>query len=70
MCKVKKGFGNNTLYTTVTDIVCAKPERRCRAVYLVHVSLVSDTNLGPVGQNIVSLTSSLRGQFVKCFTTL
>ena len=25
---------------------------------------------GPVVQNIVSLTSSLRGQLVKCFTTL
>ena len=24
---------------------------------------------GPVVQSIVSLTSSLRGQFVKCFTT-
>ena len=30
--------------------------------------LVSD--LGPVVQSIVSLTSSLRGQLVKCFTTL
>ena len=27
-------------------------------------------NLGPVVQSIVSLTSSLRGQLVKCFTTL
>ena len=26
--------------------------------------------LGPVVQSIVSLTSSLRGQFIKCFTTL
>ena len=25
---------------------------------------------GPVAQSIVSLTSSLRGQLVKCFTTL
>ena len=25
---------------------------------------------GPVVQNIVSLTSSLKGQLVKCFTTL
>ena len=25
---------------------------------------------GPVVQSIVSLTSSLRGQLVKCFTTL
>ena len=28
------------------------------------------THLGPVVQSIVSLTSSLRGQLVKCFTTL
>ena len=27
-------------------------------------------NQGPVVQTIVSLTSSLRGQLVKCFTTL
>ena len=27
-------------------------------------------HLGPVVQSIVSLTSSLRGQLVKCFTTL
>ena len=27
-------------------------------------------DLGPVGQSIVNLTSSLRGQLVKCFTTL
>ena len=28
------------------------------------------TGLGPVVQSIVSLTSSLRGQLVKCFRTL
>ena len=28
------------------------------------------TYQGPVVQSIVSLTSSLRGQLVKCFTTL
>ena len=27
-------------------------------------------SLGPVAQGIVSLTNSLRGQLVKCFTTL
>ena len=27
-------------------------------------------NLGPVVQSIVSLKSSLRGQLIKCFTTL
>ena len=30
----------------------------------------SEPSLGPVVQSIVSLTSSLRGQLVKCFITL
>ena len=33
-------------------------------------SAIRDTIPGPVVQSIVSLTSSLRGQLVKCFTTL
>ena len=36
-------------------------------ILLLHKS---GKQLGPVVQSIVSLTSSLRGQFVKCFTTL
>ena len=35
-----------------------------RVFYQIHV------HLGPVVQSIVSLTSLLRGQLVKCFTTL
>ena len=40
-----------------------------------QVAFVTDKQLtsyflGPVVQSIVSLTSSLRGQLVKCFTTL
>ena len=31
---------------------------------------IQELNLGPVVQSIVSLTSSLRGQLVECFTTL
>ena len=34
------------------------------------VSTMAYKHLGPVVQSIVSLTSSLRGQLVKCFTTL
>ena len=34
-----------------------------------HVIAEFHTHLGPVVQSIVSLTSSLRGQLVKCFTT-
>ena len=33
-------------------------------------SLKKIKNVGPVVQSIVSLTSSLRGQLVKCFTAL
>ena len=32
--------------------------------------IILESNLGPVDQSIISLTSSLRGQLVKCFTTL
>ena len=35
--------------------------------FLVFITI---TPQGPVVQSIVSLTSSLRGQLVKCFTTL
>ena len=38
--------------------------------FLSHFLYVSLSHLGPVVQSIVSLTSSLRGQLVKCFTTL
>ena len=34
------------------------------------IEICKTNNLGPVVQSIVSLTSSLRGQLVKCFTTL
>ena len=37
-------------------------------IMTIHVGLRN--NLGPVVQSIVSLTSLLRGQLVKCFTTL
>ena len=37
---------------------------------VVKLKLVQIINLGPVVQSIISLTSSLRGQLVKCFTTL
>ena len=39
---------------------------------LQHLQILSAEiiNLGPVVQSIVSLRSSLRGQLVKCFTTL
>ena len=38
-------------------------------MYIHMVSVGMLCMLGPVVQSIVSLTSSLRGQLVKCFTT-
>ena len=43
--------------------------RMVLADLVVH-GLQMEAELGPVVQSIVSLTSSLRGQLVKCFTTL
>ena len=37
---------------------------------LCHVLAHLDEVQGPIVQSIVSFTSSLRGQLVKCFTTL
>ena len=36
---------------------------------MIRKYLVIVNNLGPVVQSMVSLTSSLRGQLVKCFMT-
>ena len=36
----------------------------------LRIRLIAIILLGPVVQSIVSLTSSLRGQLIKCFTTL
>ena len=38
--------------------------RRCTVLFPCNV------NLGPVVRSIISLTSSLRGQLFRCFTTL
>ena len=38
-----------------------------KTIQKICIHLISQ---GPVVQSIVSLTSSLRGQLVKCFTTL
>ena len=35
-----------------------------------RLSFRMNAKLGPVVQSIVSLTSSLRGKLIKCFTTL
>ena len=46
------------------QIVCLDLSRQSR----LRLDGLSDQ--GPVVQSVVSLTSSLRGQLVKCFTTL
>ena len=74
----------NILYTKTLPFVaeifhCKKKgsllfQQTCEPAYCVttrrlnNESLAND--LGPVVQSIVSLTSSLRGLLVKCFTTL
>ena len=37
---------------------------------IIPKASVTPSDLGPVVQSIIGLTSSLRGQLVKCFTTL
>ena len=41
-----------------------------RIITVAAMSRAMTLEQGPVVQSIVSLTSSLRGQLVKCFTTL
>ena len=45
----------------------ALPNVKCQEFILIRLEIIEQ---GPVVQSIVSLTSSLRGQLVKCFTTL
>ena len=47
-------------------VVFAISEEAAEAALLDHTVCIQ----GPVAQSIVSLTSSLRGQLVKCFTTV
>ena len=37
---------------------------------ILDIGILKNKSSGPFVQSIVSLTSSLRGQLVKCFTTL
>ena len=69
----------NVLQDNTVRLWQIKPEEkevRCLAVGQGHTHAVGAVavsrldDLGPVVQSIISLTSSLRGQLVKCFTTL
>ena len=42
----------------------------CTSLIKPKAEEITSKELGPVVQSIVSLTSSLKGQLVKCFTTL
>ena len=53
-------------------IKCNTPRalNRITTVLRSHQDDFASAGLGPVVQSILSLTSSLRGQLIKCFTTL
>ena len=65
-CKIVFYFSQtqNAVYLRV-----AKPLVKTLLLAFIN-ELKIDITLDPVVQSIVSLTSSLRGQLVKCFTTL
>ena len=50
---------------SLKSLLCKKNVRPLLGVHVVHFIF-----LGPVVQSIVSLTDSLRGHLIKCFTTL
>ena len=54
----------------IPEYVCRLFERRPVDSLNMSLRSISNCNQGPVVQSIVSLTSSLTGQLVKCFTTL
>ena len=49
---------------------CQKPFKSLDSVVFTTKNETEFIELGPVVQSIVSLTSSLRGRLVKCFTAL
>ena len=71
-----------TCYVHTIKQTKKKKEEKNRIIDIIHVIymylvihylayfLCFDSNQGPVVQSMVRLTSSLRGQLVKCFTTL
>ena len=54
---------HNAITQKKSDKVSSKPVS-------INTNIPLLKHLGPVYQSVVSLTSSLRGQLVKCFTTL
>ena len=65
-CNLQKTQQNRAIYTYLH----VQKTQVIPALLLIIVSCsIHNTEQGPVVQSIVSLTSSLRGQFVKCFTT-
>ena len=60
---VSLSLGDGPIYTEILYQRAVKQQNN-------QQQLVDTLDQGPVVQSIVSLTSSLRGQLVKCFTTL
>ena len=52
-------------------LVCFFSDKRANGKeHVLKIHNLSAVDNGPVVQSIISLTSSLRGRLVKCFTTL
>ena len=60
----EENSGQSAPSTPMEELV-PKPANRVQLFYILHFAL-----LGPVVQNIVTLTRLLRGQLMKCLTTL
>ena len=58
-----------TVYSMIR-LLLKKPLDQGHLIRVNTVCYIISSFHGPVVQSIVSLTSSLRGQLIKCFTTL
>ena len=62
----------NTLYLNLGDYLSIQAHKTCSISHCFNnrdMKRLLVNEVGPVIQSIVSLTSSLRGQLVKCFMT-
>ena len=64
--------GNSQSFTVLTDRLAFVnfSSTEAEAFIRAEAAIIRTIALGPVVQSIVSLMSSLRGQLIKCFTTL
>ena len=54
----------------MVEVIESTGNSNFRAAAVKTYEPTHENNLGPVVQSSVNLTSSLRGQLVKCFTTM